>query len=125
MWERHLISGEVYFESHANIILNILIILRFNGFTKPFTQLHPAPSTSTQLILISTQLHPPSPSSFQSPSSYLQQPQQYLDQNIAHNWAIFRNLDRKIKSYPFFTENWHTWYIGGVDSESRLRILKF
>ena len=23
------------------------------------------------------------------------------------------------------TENWHTWYIGGVDSESRLRFLKF
>ena len=22
------------------------------------------------------------------------------------------------------TENWHTWYIGGVDSESRLRFLK-
>ena len=24
-----------------------------------------------------------------------------------------------------FIENWHTWYIGGVDSESRLRFLKF
>ena len=23
------------------------------------------------------------------------------------------------------TENWHTWYFGGVDSESRLRFLKF
>ena len=23
------------------------------------------------------------------------------------------------------TENWHTWYIGGFDSESRLRLLKF
>ena len=23
------------------------------------------------------------------------------------------------------TENWHTWYIGGVDSKSRLRFLKF
>ena len=23
------------------------------------------------------------------------------------------------------TKNWHTWYIGGVDSESRLRFLKF
>ena len=23
------------------------------------------------------------------------------------------------------TENWHTWYIGGADSKSRLRILKF
>ena len=23
------------------------------------------------------------------------------------------------------TENWHTWYFGGVDSETRLRFLKF
>ena len=23
------------------------------------------------------------------------------------------------------TENWHTWYVGGVDAESRLRFLKF
>ena len=83
-------------------MLNILIILRFNGFTKPCTQLHPAPSTSTQLILTSTQLHPPPSSSFQSPPSSLQQPQQYLDPNIARNWAIFPNLDWKIKSYPFW-----------------------
>ena len=33
------------------------------------TQLHPAPSTSTQLISISTQLHLPPPSSFQPPPS--------------------------------------------------------
>ena len=23
------------------------------------------------------------------------------------------------------TKNWHTWYFGGLDSESRLRFLKF
>ena len=28
-------------------------------------------------------------------------PQQYLDQNIARNWAISPNLGRKIKSCPF------------------------
>ena len=55
---------------------------------KPYTHLHPAPSTSTQLILTSTQLHPPPPISFQFPPSSLQHPQQYLDQNIARNWAI-------------------------------------
>ena len=64
--------------------------------------LHPAPSTSTKLILTSTQLQSPPPSSFQSPSGSLQHPQQYLDQNIARNWAISPNLGRKIKSCPFW-----------------------
>ena len=49
----------------------------------------------------STQLHPPPPSSFQPPPSSLLHPQQYLNQNIAHNWAISPNLGRKIKSCPF------------------------
>ena len=71
------------------------------GITKPCTYLHPAPSTSTQLISVSTQLHPPPPSSFQTPPSSLQHPQQYLDQNIERNWAISPNLGRKIKSCPF------------------------
>ena len=63
--------------------------------------LHPAPPTSTKLILTSNQLQSPSPSSFQSPPGSLQHPQQYLDQNIARNWAISPNLGRKIKSCPF------------------------
>ena len=50
----------------------------------------------------STQLHPPSLSSFQPPPSSLQHPQQYLNQNIAHNWAISPNLGRKIKRCPFW-----------------------
>ena len=50
----------------------------------------------------STKLHPPPPSSFQPPLSSLQHPQQYLNQNIARNWAISLNLDRKIKSSPFW-----------------------
>ena len=49
--------------------------------------LHPSPSTSTQLILDSTQLSAT--------------PQQYLNQNIARNWEIFLNLGRKIKNCPF------------------------
>ena len=50
----------------------------------------------------STQLHPPPPSSFQPPPSSLQHPQQYLNQNIARNWAISPNLGRKTKSCPFW-----------------------
>ena len=72
------------------------------GITKPCTQLHPAPSTSIQLISTSTQLHPPPPSSFQSPPSSLQHLQQYLNQNIARNWAISPNLGQKIESCPFW-----------------------
>ena len=85
------------------------------GITKPCTHLHPAPSTSTQLnpapstsiqlISTSTQLHPPPPSSFQPPPSSLQRPQQYLNQNIARNWAVSPNLGWKIKSYPFWLKS--------------------
>ena len=52
----------------------------------------------------STQLHPPPPSSFQSPPSSLQHHQQYLNQNIARNWAISPNLGQKSKSCPFWLE---------------------
>ena len=77
----------------------------FSGITKlctqlhsapsTFIQLHPAPFASTQLISTSTQLHPPPPSS-------LKHPQQYLNQNVARNWAISPNLGQKIKSCPFW-----------------------
>ena len=82
------------------------------GLIKPCTQLHPAPSTDTPLhpapsiftkfILTSTKLHPPPPSSFQPLQSSLHHPQQYLNQNIARNWAISPNLDPKIKTCPFW-----------------------
>ena len=49
----------------------------------------------------STQLHPPPHSSFQPTPSSLQYPQQYMNQNIAHSWAISPNLGRKIKKCPF------------------------
>ena len=87
------------------------------GITKPCTHLHPAPFTSTQLISTSTKFHLPPPSS-------LQHPQQYLNQNVARNWVISPNLGRKIK-LSILTENWHTWYLGGVDSKSRFRLLIF
>ena len=81
----------------------LFIILFWKCITKPRTHLHPAPSTSTQLISTSTQLHSPLPSSsFQPPPSSLQHLQQYLNQNIARNWAISPNLGQKIKSCPFW-----------------------
>ena len=46
-------------------------------------------------------MHPPPPSLFQSPPSSVQYPHQYLDQNIARNWAISPNLSWKINSCPF------------------------
>ena len=80
-----------------------------------YKTVHPAPSSSTQLISISTQListsnqlistsnqlHPPPPSSFQRPASSLQHPQQYSNQNIALNWAISPSLGRKTQSCQF------------------------
>ena len=50
----------------------------------------------------STQLDPPPPSSFQPPPSSRQHSQQYLNQNIAHNWIISPKLGWKIKSCPFW-----------------------
>ena len=47
-------------------------------------------------------MHPPPSSSFQPPPRSLEHPQQYLNQNIARNWAISPNLGRKIKSCPFW-----------------------
>ena len=81
--------------------VKILYIVFFMGVTKSCTHIHPAPSTSIQLISASPQLHPPPSSSFQPPPSSLQ----HLS--------------------SFSTENWHTWNLGGADSESELRFLKF
>ena len=89
------------FHKNPSCYKNFLVLNFIMGITKPCTHLHPAPSTSSQVISTSIQLHPPPPSSFQSPPSSLQHPQQYLNQNIARNWAISPNLGQKIKSCPF------------------------
>ena len=61
-----------------------------------------------------TQFRPPPLSSFQPPPSSLQHPQQYLNQNIARNWAISPNLGRKIQSCPFWLK---------IDSQGMLEVL--
>ena len=48
-----------------------------------------------------THLHPPLPSSFQSPPSSLEYPQHYQNQNIACNWSISPNLSQKIQIVRF------------------------
>ena len=89
------------------------------GITKPFTHLHPVPSTSTQL-------HPPPTSSFhQSQLSSLEHPQQYLNQNIARNRAIFPFLGRKIKKCQFCLKIGTHGILEVLDSKSRLKFLKF
>ena len=85
---------------YVNFICNTTIYLfNFNlfadlAFSNDWVLLNRAPT--------STHLHPPPPSSFQPPPSSLQHPQQYLSQNIAHNWTISPNLGQKIKSCPFW-----------------------
>ena len=104
-----------------------MFIIYKTSITKPCTHLHQAPFSSTQLHPApssSTQLHPPPPSSFQLPPSSLQHPQQYLNQNIARNWTISPNLGQKNEELSILTENWDVRYIGGVDSEPRVRFLK-
>ena len=66
-----------------------------------YIHVHPVLSISSQFISTSTQLHSPPPSSFQSPPSSLQHPQQYSNQNITRNWAISATLGQKIQSCPF------------------------
>ena len=70
--------------------------------------LHPAPSTSTQLISVSTQLSA-------TPSTI-------FNQNIARNWAISLNLDRKIKSCPFWLKIGTHGILEVLVSKSRLSI---
>ena len=57
--------------------------------------MHPRPPSSIHV-------HPAPPSSFQPPPSSLEYLRQYLNQNVARNWAISPNLGQKIKSCPFW-----------------------
>ena len=65
-------------------------------------------------ICITPSSFQPPPSSFQSQPSSLQHLQQYLNQNITRNWAISRNLGRKIQSCPLLLK---------IGSEAILEVL--
>ena len=85
----------------------------------------------------STQLHPTPPSSFQlSPSSIDLHPAHFsLHPALCNTLNIVRTKISHLGNFPKFrpknsnlsilTGNWHTWYLGGGDSESKLRFLKF
>ena len=95
------------------------------------TQLHPPPPSSTQL-------YPPPPSLFQprlssihlhmalfSLHSALCNTLNNISTRILPVIGQFPQIQaEKIKLF-ILAENWHTWYIGGVDSKSKLRFLKF
>ena len=72
--------------------------------------LHPALSTSTQLISASTQLSAT--------------PSRLLEIKNRRQLGNFPKLWPKNSKLSILNKNWHTWYIGGADSESRLRFLK-
>ena len=92
------------------------------GITKPCTHL--------------TQLHPPPPSSFQPPLNFIHlhpahfslHPALCNTVNIIRTkiWHVKIQKIQRLKNSKLsvLPENWHSWYIGGADSESRLRILK-
>ena len=92
--------------------INNQFILYIKGrITKTSTHLHPAPSTSTQLISASTQLS--------ATSSTL------LEPKYRTSLGDFPKFRLKNSKLSILTENWHTWYPGGAHSKSRLRFLKF
>ena len=90
-WRYFSLTNEVYWWIRFHFRWRVLL----NCAPRPHSiHLYPAPFTSTQL-------YPPPPSSFQPLSSSLEH-SQYLDQNIASNWAISPNLGRKMESYLFW-----------------------
>ena len=73
--------------------------------------LHPAPSSSTQLILISTQL---------SATSLM-----LLEPRCCMSLGSFPKCRPKVSELSVLTENRHTWYLAGEDSKSGIKYLKF
>ena len=88
------------------------------------TQLHPPPPSSTQL-------HPHPPSSFQPwfssihPHPDLCSTLNVIRTKVSHVIWQFPKFKPKNSKFSILTENWHIWYLGGANSESRLRFLKF
>ena len=84
------------------------------GITKPCTHFHPAPSTSTQLHPGHFSLH-----------SALCNTLNIIRTKILHVIGNFPKFRRKNSKLSIFNGNWCMWYLGGADSKSRLRFLKF
>ena len=84
------------------------------GITKPCTHLHPAPSRSIHLHPAHFSLH-----------SALCNTLNIIQTKILHVIGNFPKFRRKNSKLSIFNENWCMWYLGGADSKSRLRFLKF
>ena len=95
-------------QKRAKVTTVKILKFLFDGIKRVL--LNRAPS-STQLISVSTQLSA-TPSTIFEPKYCAQ----------LANFPKFRPKKQKLS---ILTENWHKWYIGGVDSKSRLRFLKF
>ena len=88
---------------YENCFLNYILNIPFNtskimGIAKPCTHLHPAPSTSTQLISTSTYLHPAYISLHPALCNTLNAIRTKISHVIGQFWA---NFGRKIQGCPF------------------------
>ena len=95
-WHEKLKNEEKYDYKTERILLNC---------APSSIHLHPAPPSSIHLHPAHFNLHPA------------------LCNTLNNIWTKILHV---IGQFPqILTKNWHTWYFGGVDSESRLRFLKF
>ena len=86
-------------------------LLNLRSITKPYTHLHPAPSTSTQLISTSAQLSATSSTS--------------LEPKYCTKLGNFPKFGPKNSELCILTEYWHTWYLDDSDSHSNISFLNF
>ena len=125
------------------------------GITKPCTHLHPAPSTSTQLISTSTQLSgtPSTPLELKYCTKLGNFPKfRTKNQKLSKSWLkigtygtlevlilnldldfgnsdpkiqFWANLGQKKSKLSILPENWHTWCLEDADSYSDISFLNF
>ena len=104
------------------------LLVCFLGIIKPCTNLNPAPSTSTHLHPAYFNLQPAPSTSTQLISTSPQPsatPSTIFEPKFCTQLGNFYKFRQKNWKFSILTENWHTCYFGGADSESRLRFLKF
>ena len=110
-------NKSIYKITCLSSIINLTNAAKFcynMGITKPCTHFHPAPSTSTQLHPGHFSLH-----------SALCNTLNIIRTKILHVIGNFPKFRRKNSKLSIFNGNWCMWYLGGADSKSRLRFLKF